>query len=519
MLLKQCQLKPLIWLMAVLCYLQPANAQQNENSLLEHIPADSLLFMAYFHSEKLPAQTLNRLLGTNASEDVNKILHQVDEACFYGQKKGAFDHYTLLLKGLKDFSFNKADSLLKSNNLKVTELNASYALLDGGRYRKGIFRFNKEHYELKIIAQTEPIDEQLKKEYNKILKLLHSGEHYHTDFAFKLDSIDKLDSISSRSHFKAHIEQAKNSSSAHVKRPVKLNRIFDENMDESAAILYFNTDYLTGMPFYLNNMFGETFYDLYQKSGLATGAIQYYQDVWLKLQGNDKHLTITSIASNRAKQKHLFQAIDNELIKYLPANASALYSYNMQLSSLKNHLARYFMHEDLRDKEQAGVKLALLAFDDQLADALGNGFIALTDTCVDGRDMPNFKMALYMPNKEKGEALLSILENDLDIIHQTEDHLYRFNQRELDSDIPLYLNTRNDIWLMGTGSIEALEQTLSRAQLKQLYPELAAKKISQYLYIDDTAFSELKEITIKQIKLKTRLLDKTRAKTTMLIEL
>ncbi len=501
----------------------PLRAQSDTNKLYENVSKDSLMFLTYFNKDKFSSELFSEILSEFAYNIKNELIQSSREICLYGHKNGPFNHYTMKFKGIKQFPLNQVDEILKKNNLTIEELNPTYAIINGGKYRKGIFWLNKEHFELKIYAQVEPIDGELKKEYNRLIELLHSADYYennmgYDNMAFKLDSLDRLDSVNSALSFRTLLEAEINGSNRPVKHEVDFSKVFNEDTDDCGALLYLNPVYAGAIPYHVYNVLGNEIPELYEHSTLSTGIMQHYEEVWVKLTSDEHHIAASSIAVNKTSQVPINLPIDKHTAQYLPANAKALYIYNANLASFKNNLVNYLDYKEFNREERAIARLALLAFDDEVAKNLGNGFVAITDSCFNGQDMPDFKAAITMPNKQKSDALLNILQYDLELIRKVSDHVYAFQPKKIESKKPLYLNTRRNTWLLGTGSPEELEQTLNSTELKQYYPELFTGKTSQFLFFDASTLSSSK-IDFQKVQIKTQILKKNRTKTKVWIDL
>ncbi|MBR8535932.1 hypothetical protein KDU71_10220 [Carboxylicivirga sediminis] len=518
---KQNTLKLMACLLLAISCIMPLHAQQQAHKLYENVSKDSLMFLTYFNKDKFTSELLSEFLSEFTYNIKSELIQSAKEVCLYGHKDGAFNHYTLQFRRFEQFPLNQVDEILKKNNLTIEELNPTHAIINGGKYRKGIFWFNKEYFELKIFAQIEPIDRELKKEYNRLINIQHTAVKYdmgYEDIAFKLDSLDRLDSVNSALSFKALLETEKNAISRPVKRQVDFTKVFDENTDDCGALLYINPQHAGAIPYHVYNVLGNEIPELYEHSSLTAGLMQHYEEVWFKLSANAQQIAASSIAVNKATLSPINQPIDKHIAKYLPAKTQALYIYNANLASFKNNLASYLDYKDFDREERAVARLALLAFDDELAKHLGNGFVAITDSCLNGRDMPDFKAAIHMPNRQKGATLLSILQNDLKLIKKVSEGAYTFHAKKLGSDKALYLNTRHSTWLLGTSTPVDLERTLSPSELKQHYPELFAGKTSQFLFFNASTLSSSK-IDFQKVQLKTQILKKNRIHTTVLIDL
>ncbi len=517
----KCLTRHILCLVIGLYSLSHSYAQKVETNLYDLVPSDSLMFMAYTKSSELKAESLTKLFGQKYSESLDALLHTADEICFYGQKIEAFDCYTILLKGIKNFSLNKTDSLLQSIDLSVSELTPGYAILDGGQHRKGILHFTPDYYELKLFSQMAPVDKKMRIEFEELLKQLDSDRFDQTVVVNKLDSIGRLDSLNAANYFKRLLTNEQLKGSQSPKHAVKYSSIFKNHNDKPAGLFYVNADGINGLPFHLQNIFRDSFYDNYydtfKLTEFSSGIISYYEDSWIKLTTDSTTIQLTSVLSNKSNQKHIHKKLDKDLIKYLPANASSFYSYNFNLSDLKYHLARYLRHEELRGEEKAYTKLAILAIDDDWLNAVGNGFIAITDSSISKRDVPDFKMALKMPNPQKGKILLDILRYDMKLLYEVDKNCYILSHPKMDIEQPLHLLIKDDIWLLGTAPFEILESELSLSQVKQLYPKAFSKKISQYLTIDEQLL-KLLEINCTHFELKSQLISKKSVSTHVIIK-
>ncbi|WP_439184037.1 hypothetical protein [Carboxylicivirga taeanensis] len=472
--------------------------------------------MAYLNTKAIDVEELAGLVGQEVGESIAELANTTEEACIFVQKKEAFDHYTIRLKGLKNFSLKQTDSLLQAIDIEIKELTPTYALLEKDQYRKGILHFYPDYYELKIFSQSKPIDKKLRQEYEALWKQLDSPDFEHNMVANKLDSIAQLDSINAVNQFAFLIEQEKKSTGKSDGQWVNYNSIFKEGIENSAALLYLDSEAIAELPFHMLNLLNDSFYEYFESPELGSSILNYHENIWLKLSHKNNSLNISSVLSNKAKKPAIHQKLDRDLIKYLPAGSQSIFCYHLKAANLKYHLATHLQINSMREDEAALSKLAILAMDDDWVNALGNGFITIADSNVGTKETPDFKLAIKMPNYEKGQLLLSILENDFNAIQKAGNDHYIVKHKKLDFDEPLNLIIKKDIWILGTAPFETLGQTIDRRQIKKYFPKVLHNKMTQHIILNRT-LAKLFKMDFETVELNSYLLNKRKVRTDVFI--
>ncbi len=504
-----------LWVLPFLLFLIPniSLAQTKVDQLLLNIPKDSLAFMVYANTSTMNAEVKNKL-QESLPEIMKEITDETDKFCFYSHKQEFYDSYTLKFNLDQSKTTLNPDSLLKVFGFTIKELQLPYIKLDGGNFKKGLFYINNSEYVLRIYTQILPIDEKVRAEYKKLSENLKFANYDERNVLWeKIDSLMKKDSVPSIQFFDHLLEEEKLNITGNIKKEtLDFQSVFNSDLNESSALLYLNAKKIREIPFHFYNVFKTDIYEINELTAKIAGFGGYYKDIWVNIKTEGEKLNITSIASLPKKQK-LHYKLDKELCSYLPAqNTSGLCIFNMQPAELKNSLIEYFNYPNYNEEKQLFSKFVIWALDDDVLNSLGNGFITLLNDHIERRNIPDFKMALKMKNKDTAHQLLKILSYDAKAISQIKDNCYLITYDELYKKKKVHLVIEDDIWILGTQPIDALRSKINTERFNDLYPQLNNKSISQYLYINSEVLSSSRT-DLKFIESKTSFMGKNLIKT------
>ncbi len=488
-------------------------AQTSCDPLLSNIPKDSLTFMVYGNTNNM-ANEVKEKIEKSLPSVLRDIINETEKFCLYSTKSELYDSYTLKFNLAQNSTNLNPDSLLKQFGFSIKDLQLPYIKLDGGNFKKGLFYINNSEFTLRIYTQIQPIDKDVRKEYNEISnKLKYANYDEKTALWERIDTLMKKDSALSVRFFNDLLESEKLNISGSSKGNVyDIKSVFSEDLNQSAVIIYLNAKKIREIPYHFYNIFKTDIYNINELVTKIAGLTGYYEDLWLNIKNTEDKFDITTISSLPKKQK-LHQNLDKELCSYLPSQKTCgLCIFNMQPAELKSSLIKYFNNPDYNDKKQISSKFAIWAIDEKVLNSLGNGFITIMDGEIDRRNIPDFKVALKMNNKETARQLLDILINDANAITKIKDNCYMVVYDNLYEKKKINLVIEDDIWILGTQSFDELRTKINQDQFANLYPMLNNKSISQYLHIDPKVFS-LKRIDFKYIESKSSLFGKNKIKT------
>ncbi|MCW3785317.1 hypothetical protein [Plebeiibacterium sediminum] len=504
-----------LWVLTLIIFLIPNNffAQSESDQLLQNIPKDSLTFVVYGNTANMPEEVKEKL-HESLPEVCKGITDESEKFCIYSHKHELYDAYTLKFNLDQNKTQLNPDSLLNLFGFTVKDLQLPFIKLDGGNFKKGLFYINNSDFVLRIYTQILPVDEQVKAEYKKLSEDLKFANYDERNILWeRIDSLMKKDSIPSAQFFDHLLEKEKSTIASSIKtETLDFQSVFNTDISKSAALLYLNAKKIREIPFHIYNIFKTDIHDINDLTTKIAGFSGYYEDIWVNIKTQEEKLNITTIASLPKKQK-LHHNLDKELCLYLPAQeTNGICIFNMEPAALKNSLIEYFNYPDYNEKKQLSSKLAIWALDDDVLNSMGNGFITLLDDHIDKRHIPDFKMALKMKNKESGRQLLSILANDAKAISKIKDNCYLVTYEELYEKKKVHLVIDDDIWILGTQSVDELKTRINTDQFNDLYPQLNNKSISQYLYIDPEILSSSRT-DLEFIESKTNFIGKNLVKT------
>jgi len=495
-------------------------AQTPDKSFIHNIPQDSLMFMLHFDQERLANDSTFMEIKEELPDGIKEMLQYCNEFCFYGQNKELYDCYTINFKIKGQIPQQKVQTILEELDLKVTGFTSRSFRLKGGQHRYG-FLFNGDNYStLKIYTQTNPVNAKIRAQHQQLLSLLWNHDEYddNAHVHHQLDSLARLDSLDSQTYFdnllRSHQQGIdKGEDIQLVPAPLKYDNPLKQVVEHKALVLYVNPQMIEGLPYHLISAFNYHDYnhiDWFAKLGMG---FKMHDQIWLGASVNADKIQVESLFQNNKKKQQYYKKLDKDLLKYLPAEVPLAFGiYNTDVAVLKKHLLKHFSFYDMNEEERAIFKLALLAVDDDIINILGNGFICVNED-VKGKDIPDFKLVLKMPDPDKGQALLDVLWKDLDVFKRVGTHTYR--SKESDKDIHLCIE--KDVWILGTAPIETLKQQSELKEIKQRYPILANKSVVQYITIgDESSSGQARELN--KVVMTTKLLNKKTLKTTIIVD-
>jgi len=500
-----------------LCKLQ---AQIPEKSFIHNIPKDSLMFMLHLDQEQIGNDSIFNEIKEELSGGLGDMLQYCNELCFYAQNMELYDCYTINFRIKGKIPQDKVQTILEEMNFKVVGFTSRSFVLDGGDHRYG-YLFNGDDYStLKIYTQTKPINIQIRAQHQQLLPLLWDHEDYENNSHVhnQLDSLARLDSLESKTYFdnllRSHQQRIdKGEDIQSVQSSLKFSSQLKNVVEQKALVLYVKPQLIEGIPYHMINTFNYHAYhhlEWFTKLGMA---FKMHDQVWIGASIDEDKIRVESVFQNDKKKQQFYKKLDKEILKYLPAKAPLAFGvYNTDVAVLKKHLLKHFSFYEMDKEQRAIFKLALLAVDDDIIRALGNGFISVNDN-LRGNDIPDFKLVLKMPNPDKGQAILDVLCKDLKFFKRVGDHTYR--SKESDKDINLCIE--KDVWILGTAPIETLKQQSDLKAIHQRYPMLANKGVVQYITIGDESSSD-QEHELNKVVMTTKLLTKKSLKTTITID-
>ena len=492
-------------------------AQALENSFLNNLPQDSLMFMLYFDQERLGNDSLLNTLKEELSGGLEDLLPHCQELCFYAQNQELYHCYTVRFRIKDQIPQEKVQAILEQMNLKVTGFTSRSLMLDGGANRYA-FLYNDDHSStLKIYSQNNLVNKALREQHQQLYSKLwdHDEQETNSIVENQLDSLVRLDSLNSKAYFddllRAHqLQIDKGESIVDIQSPLKYDAHQKEVVANKALVLYVNPQMIEGIPYHLINAFNYDSYnhiDWFEKLGMS---FTMHDRVWLGASVEQDQLCIEALFQNDKTRQQYYKKLDKDLLKYLPATAPESYwMYNMDMGVLKEHLLKNFSFYDMDDQVRALIKLALIAIDDDVFRVVGNGFICISGESK-GNDVPDFKLAFKMPNAHKGQQLMDVLCDDLNLFKRRSDNTFISKK----SDKPIYLCMEQDVWILGTAPFDTLKQQNHLKDIHQYYPLLTDKTLVQYININEGTFAS-KELPFNSIELTTKRLNKKSVKTTI----
>nr|WP_321453259.1 hypothetical protein [uncultured Carboxylicivirga sp.] len=495
-----------------------SKAQTNAVQMMETIPSDSLLFAFYLNNQQLKNDSSEDMISEYLPSSLMPIIDKTDELCFYANKAGLHETYSLKLKGVKEASLEDMQSILNDMNLEVENMSPGFIKLKGEYFQKGYVKMEDGNYTIKIFVQTMPVDPQIRKEFNHVYSQIDQRDNYEYNeiLYHQIDSLSKLDSINSIKYMDDLVEQGRFESDKKSKKIAIPKSIVDKSKD-SPLIMYMQGKEFVSMPFRFYNMFRGDFYNYYDKVMSLSAIFNYYDHHWITLNKKTNSIEVNCLSTTKKKQT-LYQPLDKDILSVLPAaEAQSICIYNYNLSELQYHLARSLYTDSYNNEKNAYTKLALLAIDDDVLDAISNGFIAITDGDLNGRDMPDFKIALKIANKRKGDILLDILQYDLKWFKKVKANCYTIRDQYNHEEKTINLTIIDDMWIIGTGTFEQLSQRISSDDIKKYHPQLSTPNLFQYVNVTDDIAHEL-DRHLKQFSIKTIKVDKKSVLSTFSIQ-
>ncbi len=489
-------------------------AQKAGYEMTRLVSQDSLIFMVYGNLDEITSGPLEDLIHKQFSDELDKVFDCADEFCFSANRSNLYDCYTLRFEKSKDATELNIDDLFQKLELTKTSEESSFIKLNGDIYKKGFLRVDGKQYILKLYVKTHPVDPQIREKYAALIKQLSDGDYYsNQDIYEQIDSLSKLDSIPSQKYFdKLMDHEMMQASKREVKNPVDIKKVFGDDLKNSSGIAYFDAKKIAEIPFLLLQ---STSYDdmkLFEFVNSMGGIYNYYDKLWMGFRQEQNKMIITSFANTKGKM-NLFKKLDDDILCRLPAEKAKLYIvYNLNLAELKSYVIKYFASSEIKDYQRAIVKLLALAIDDDILNTFGDVSISVLDGDLNAHDMPDFKVALKVPNEKKGKLLLNILCDDLKFLRKERENYYSVDEKYNKSENPIHLFIDDDIWILGNGDEQMLKTKLTKNQISSIYPELNGNKLSQYFSLDFKALSKYDK-EFQKLNMQTSVINKTNVKT------
>ncbi len=490
-----------------------STAQKLTQPLFDTVSQDSLLYMVYANTLKSNNTELQHSMEEMFPDRIQQLMNYSNEFCLSIHRNDFYDTYTVTLNDVKQGALMQLDSILQQMDLTLGDLNTDFITLQRQGINAGFIRIDGNQYTIKLYAIFRPVNPELRIQFDAIKPISNSYSEYNYSLFEKRDSIMKQDSVTAVQFVNGKIMQEKWTPSAtNVKNAMDWQSILGDRVEHSSVLAYINPDAIQELPYHYYMLSNETIYDNNKWSSITQGLFCIYKEVWFGVELQNDGVKVTSMVEGSTKHP-INKKLDKELLTYLPnAHPGLLITYNMDLSVLKYHLAK-FLYAGNYDKEENGyIKLVALAFDDELLNALGNGFITVIDGDINGHHLPAIKVALRMPNQEKGELLLDILQKDFKLLTKVEEDCYQFINRELRGEREVFLYIHDDIWVLGTDNLEAIKSTLTKKQLQELYPQLNESSLSQYAEIKEKQAKEINR-HFSKVTMSTKIVDKHKVMT------
>ncbi len=486
--------------------------------LYEQVSQDSLLFMVYVNANEQINRPLKEGLEEILPLRVQKLLKYSNEFCLSVSRHSFYDTYSIAINDVKADALNKVDSALQEMDFSVSSFEPGFITIQRQGVNSGFVRIHENQIYIELYALLQPVNPELRKAFNKI-KVNDFDKYANYSFWEQRDSIMRLDSANAVQFIDGLIMQEKWSPfSEKVKNPIAWKSVLGESAHNSSVLAYLNPDVVNELPYHLYMLCNQDLYKFYKWIGTAQGVFSFYKKLWMGVECKGNTLTINSVIDSDTK-KTFNKKLDKDVLAYLPDTVpNMLLTYHMDLSVLKYHLAKALYASDYDNEENGLIKLAALALDDEMLNALGNGFISIIEGDINGHHMPSLKVALRMPNPEKGKMLLEILLHDFKFLREVEPGCYRFVGREFRDEKELNLYIKDDIWVLGTGSLESVKQTLTAKQLQQLYPQLGNRSLSQFIDLKGEGSKALTH-DLESVSAKTIIVNKHRTKSEIVIEM
>ncbi len=491
-----------------------AKAQEHVLRMTKSVSRDSLIFMLYGDLDHIESGQLERFIHKQFSEELEDVLGCAEEFCFYAHRRELYDCYTLRFNQSTKASGLNTDHLFQALQLNKTSEESSFIKLNGDKYKKGFLRMDGNQYILKLYVQTRPVNPKIREEYEDLVKQLRNGAYYSKqDIYDQIDSLTGLDSIQSLLYFDKLIDhEMKAVSQKKVKNPVEVKKVFGNNLNNTTAIAFFDAKKISELPFLL---FQSTSYDNMKMIDFINsmgGIYNYYDKIWLGFKQEENKMIVTSIANTKGKMD-LYKKLDDDIVCRLPAERAKLFMvYHMNLAELKSYVIKYFASTEFKDYQRAIVKFVALAIDDDVLNIFGDVSLSVLKGDLNGRELPEFKIALKMPNENKGQLLLSILCDDLNVLKKEGENYYTVIKEYNKSEKPIHLFIDDDVWVLGNGDIQSLKYKLTKSQINSVYPELSNNTLSQYLDLDFQALSKYDK-EFQKLNVKTTPINNTSVKT------
>ncbi len=514
--MKKNYLKMLVLLVFMMqVSVKTVSAQGTKYKMVESVSQDSLLFMIYGNLNEIVSGPLEKLMNKKLSSNLNNVLNFADEFCFSANRSTIYDCYTLQFKKAKGVTDFKMDSLIQNLELTRGEEIASCIRLQGDRYKNGFLRKEGKQYVLKLYVQNYPVATEIRKDYIDLSQQMGDDYYENQDIQEKLQLLDQEDSTNSVNYFEDLInKEIKIAGSKEVKNPVDVKKIFGDKLKNSSGIVFFDAKKISELPFLFYRSTNYDYMRMFEMINSLGGIYNYFDQLWLGFKQEDSTMVITTIADSKEKMD-LYKKLDNDILCRLPAEkANLLCVYNFDLAALKQYIIKFFYAGQFKNETRIAAKLFALAIDDDIINTIGDVALAVTGDRLNSRDIPDFKLALKMPNEQKGRLLLDILCDDVKFFKKESENCYVVRKKFKTDEVDIHLVIDDDIWILGTGNVEALKTKLTKDQISEMYPELENKKLSQYFKLNMTALSKF-EKNLKNVEVQTETLDKSKVMTTI----
>ncbi|NME70483.1 hypothetical protein [Flammeovirga aprica] len=445
-----------------------------ENPLLENIPSEGISSLLYFDADRLSeCGYIKDILSRQFRRDAFKITL---EGCLVTQEIDNYNVVTLRFILDDKISFDSLKSMINRTNYSIVKDKGDVIYMEGEKYQKRYCYVleGEKYHTVKAFWREGFIDPKDEKAYNENLAnlekyLLSYDRFYAIEDSLKDQDVQKKDSFFNRLM------------KADEKRTRK-NKAYDEVVSIPNEMI--------GLPFilHMNERSGDVIYKLigkkksvfeYITNSNSEQIIDHIQKLLLvKMSQNDwfggdfgkDQLQVTTLTPAIGQTETT--KLDQDLMQYMPSECTSFMNYTLDLEMYREKVIK---SRNLKDHSVGKLKLGLLAMDEDLFNFFKSGMLSLNKTSIHNDRNYDLKIVFKMPNPTKGEYLLEILEHDFEILQKIEENTYSVKHPIFD-DKTTYLVIENNIWILGTYSIEELKKKNENVLVK--YPELGGEKTS-----------------------------------------
>lgn len=486
-------------------------AQQKSNPFIDNIPSENLSFILYYNTDEMKDKKLIEEFTPSAVEEIFSLSK---EGCVYIEDLDRYTSLTVKFKLNDNITFDKIKEVIQQTDYSISSLDGKFINLthQNNESRHGFFYSNEEYYTLKLFFQNDWILTEHKEALENAYELVKIDSMRYSDYGDYKDSIAILAQPHIQPFFQDVVrkEKEKFNQLLSKKETVKV----PDDIYNLSAFMFFNHNSIKALNkliafdnVVLNYLFNST--DNFMALQAAF-QLDYLDEFWIGTSVLENHIEIVNI--NTTKDKVDCITLNKKLQQYIPSQATTIINYNTDLEEIKDRFLKLKNYDQNNYINE--IKLALLTIDDDFMNVLQSGILSVWKEEKMYGDELNFTMAFEMPNKKKGEQLLSILCNDYQYLEDLGDNNYFVTHRDF-RDVPTYLVIINDIYVIGT--LEPEELRGLKGNMSQQFSNLNPKNAFFLGELNEEIFGIYSDI--QNIRVKSQNINKKTIKNTVSIQM